>query len=275
MEYDTAKEKTKFKDLKERINFYFENVESLPGTIIDSSIIALILISSTIYVALTHPLPDFLVSILEIADAVIMIIFSVEYLLRFWTAEKKIKHFFSIYSIIDLVVILPFYFGLAGLGFLMILRVFRILRLLRFIKRIHLIARIPNEDVYVLINIAFTVFSIVFVFSGLFYFTEHRANPEIIATFFDAIYYSIVTMSTVGFGDIIPISTEGRVVTIIMIASAIILIPWQISVFLKRLIRTATKVRVKCQKCGLQHHDKDAIHCKDCGCTLFNPDRKG
>ena len=161
------------------------------------------------------------------------------------------------------------------MGFLRILRVFRILRLLRFIKRIHLIARIPNEDVYVLINIAFTVFSIVFVFSGLFYFTEHRANPEIIATFFDAIYYSIVTMSTVGFGDIIPISTEGRVVTIIMIASAIILIPWQIGVFLKRVVRTASKVHVECKSCGLQHHDKDASHCKDCGHILYNSNKKG
>lgn len=266
---------TKFKNLKERINFYFENVETLPGTIIDSIIIGLILISSAIYVALTHPLPESLISILEIADSAIILAFTFEYLLRFWIAKKKIRHLFSIYSIIDLVVILPFYFGLAGLGFIRILRVFRILRLLRFIKRKHLISRVENEDVYTLLSIAFTLFSLIFISSGLIYFTEHQANPEVVATFFDAVYFSVVTMSTVGFGDIAPISTAGRVVTITMIASAIILIPWQISVFLKRLIRAATKVKVICQQCGLQHHDKDASHCKDCGHTLFNPSKQG
>lgn len=274
MEGNTTEDNTEFKSFKERINFYFENVETLPGTIIDSIIIALILISSAIYVALTHPLPEFLISILEIADSAIILVFTLEYLLRFWIAKKKIKHIFSIYSIIDLVVILPFYLGLAGLGFIRILRVFRILRLLRFIKRRHLVARVENEDVYTLLSISFTLFSLIFVSSGLIYFTEHQANPEVVATFFDAVYFSVVTMSTVGFGDIAPISTAGRVVTIIMIASAIILIPWQISVFLKRLIRTASKIKVTCQKCGLQHHDKDASHCKDCGHTLFNPDKK-
>lgn len=269
------KNNTKFKNLRERVNFYFENVETLPGTIIDSVIVALILTSSMIYVVLTYSLSDVLRSSFEIADAVIILIFTFEYFLRFWIAKKKVSHFFSIYSIIDLMVILPFYFGLAGLGFIRILRVFRILRLIRFVKRKHLIARIPNEEVYVLISIAFTVFSIVFVFSGLFYFTEHRANPEVVATFFDAVYYSVVTMSTVGFGDIVPISTAGRIVTIMMILSAIIIIPWQISVFLKRLIRTARKIRVTCQQCGLQHHDKNATYCKDCGHRLFNPNKKG
>ena len=91
---------------------------------------------------------------------------------------------------------------------------------------------------------------------------------------FDAVYYSVVTMSTVGFGDITPVSDAGRIVTITMIASAIILIPWQISVFLKRIIRTATKVKVTCRNCGLQHHDRGATYCKDCGHTLFNPDKK-
>ena len=267
---------SKGNSLKEYISKHFDNINTLSGEIIDIIIIFLILSSSAIFIVLTFPISDSLESILKIIDAIIIILFTSEYLLRFWLAERKTKHFFSIFSMIDLIVILPFYLGfLTDLGFLVILRTFRILRLIRFIKGRRVIPRTENEDVYVLVNIMFTVFSIIFVFSGLFYFTEHELNPEMISTFFDAIYYSVVTMSTVGFGDITPISSAGRLVTITMIMSGIILIPWQIGVFLKRVVRTASKVHVECKSCGLQHHDKDASHCKDCGHILYNSNRKG
>jgi|TARA_B100001964_G_C14255028_1_gene611925 voltage-gated potassium channel len=269
------KNKRKFKNLKERINFYFEDVETFSGRLTDFIIIGLVVISSIIYVILSYPLPEPLRYVLENTDNTIIIIFTFEYILRFWVAEKKLKHFFSIHSIIDLIAVLPLYLGFTGLGFVRILRVFRMLKLIRFMKRKHLVKRIENEDVYTLVSISFVLFSLIFVSSGLIYFTEHRVNPEAVATFFDAVYYSVVTMSTVGLGDIVPISTAGRIVTMSMIVSAIILIPWQISVFLKGLIRAATKIKVTCQHCGLQHHDNDASHCKECGHILFSPDRKG
>jgi voltage-gated potassium channel len=253
----------------------FDNLNTPLGRRIDIAIIMLIALSSIIFIILTYPLGSDFRRILELIDAIILIIFTLEYIIRYWLASKKIKHITSLYSIIDLIAILPLYIGLlADLGFLVILRTFRILRLIRFIRGRRLLPKASNEEAYVLLNIVFTVFSIIFIFSGLFYFTEHKINPEVVGTFFDAVYFSVVTMSTVGFGDITPISSNGKFVTMLMILSAIILIPWQISVFLKNLMRTTTKIKVTCKNCGLQHHDKDATYCKDCGNMIYNPDKK-
>jgi voltage-gated potassium channel len=262
-------------NLKTIFSENFDNINTSFGRRIDFAIILLIALSSLIFVLLTYPLNSDFRRILEITDSVILIIFTFEYLLRFWLASRKIKHLTSLYSIIDLIAILPLYIGhLTDLGFLIILRAFRILRLIRFIRGRRLLPKTSNEEAYVLLNIAFTVFSIIFIFSGLFYFTEHKSNPEVVATFFDAVYFSVVTMSTVGFGDITPISSNGKFVTMLMILSAIILIPWQISVFLKNLMRTTTKIKVVCKNCGLQHHDKDSTYCKACGNMIYNPDKK-
>lgn len=268
------KEVPKFKSFKERIDFYFQDVDTLPGRLTDFSVIFLVIISSIIFVSLSVNIPDFFRDILEQSDAVIMIIFSAEYVLRFWVAKKKIKHFFDLYSVIDLIAILPFYLGFVGLGFVRVFRVFRILRLIRFLKKKYLIARITNIDVYFLVRIFFTLFAIIFVSSGLIFFIEHEVNPERFGTFFDAVYYSIVTLTTVGFGDIIPVSNAGRLVTMGMIISGIIFIPWQIGSFLKRIIYTAGKVEAVCKKCGLKYHEPDAIHCKTCGSTIFIQERE-
>jgi|TARA_Y100000310_G_scaffold118911_1_gene117761 voltage-gated potassium channel len=268
------KEVPKFKSFKERIHFYFEDVETWPGRLTDFSVIFLVVISSIIFVTLSTDIPDFLRNNLERADAVIVIIFSVEYLLRFWVAEKKIKHFFNLYSAVDLIAILPFYLGFMGLGFIRVFRVFRILRLVRFIKKRFLIARITSVDAYFLVRIFFTLFAIIFVSSGLIFFIEHEVNPERFGTFFDAVYYSVVTLTTVGFGDITPVSIPGRLVTIGMIISGIIFIPWQLGAFLKRIIYVTGKVKVTCKKCGLQYHESDATHCKTCGSTIFIPERE-
>lgn len=269
------KDVPKFKNFKERIDFYFQDVDTLPGRLTDFSVIFLVIISSIIFVFLSTPISDFLRNILEIVDAVIIITFTVEYLLRFWVAENKIKHFFNLYSVIDLIAILPFYLGLSGLGFIRIFRVFRILRLLRYIKKKYLFARITSVDTYFIVRMFFTLFTIVFVSSGLIFFIEHEVNPERFGTFFDAVYYSIITMATVGFGDITPISTAGKLVTIGMIISAVIFIPWQLGLFFKRIIYSAGKIKAKCKKCGLMYHEPDATHCRTCGSTIYIPKREG
>ena len=87
-------------------------------------------------------------------------------------------------------------------------------------------------------------------------------------------YFSIVTMATVGFGDITPLSPLGKLVTVMMILSGIILIPWQIGKLIKAVILTHTKVQTICSKCGLTHHDLKAIHCNRCGKKLKKKKKK-
>jgi voltage-gated potassium channel len=75
-------------------------------------------------------------------------------------------------------------------------------------------------------------------------------------------------MTTVGFGDVIPISELGRLLTVLMIFTGIALIPWQVGDLIKQVVKTANQVETVCSSCGLAFHDVDAGFCKRCGTKL-------
>ena len=113
-----------------------------------------------------------------------------------------------------------------------------------------------------------TILIIFFVSSGFFWFAESGANPEI-KNFGDAFYFTVVSLTTVGFGDITPVSEGGRWVTVVMILSGIILIPWQVGQMVKEWFVLSAKKEAVCHECGLKYHDGDASHCKACGHVIY------
>ena len=227
------------RDIRERIHFYFEDIETPLGRAVDFFIIALVIAASVIFVFETYETPPFGREILERVETVIMSLFVVEYLLRLWVSDQRKRHFFSIYSLIDLLAILPFLFASFHLQILQVFRIFRILRLVRYFQATHLFARSTGEDIFLAVRLFFTFFCIVFISSGFLFYVEHALNGEEFKTFFDTLYFAIVALTTVGFGDIAPITQWGRVITIIMILSGVIFIPWQLSGLIKRLVRSA------------------------------------
>ena len=250
---------------REKVEFYLTDLETPVGKVISVTIALLVLVSSGIFVAETYDLSPDTRFELRVLDDCVLIIFAVEYLLRLWSTKDKIKYILSFYAIIDLMSILPSFIGLVDISFIRLLRWFRILRLLRFIDKKFLIGSISNQDSVIFARILFTLFAIVFVFSGLIYQVEHPVNPESFDTFLDAFYFSVVTMTTVGFGDVTPISELGRLLTVLMILTGVALIPWQIGDLIRRLVKTANQVETVCQGCGLAFHDTDAGFCKKCG----------
>jgi len=226
-------------NIRKRVHFYFEDIETPLGRAVDFFIIALVIIASVIFVFETYETPAFARQTLEFAETVIMSIFVAEYFLRLWVSDKKKRHFFNIYSLIDLLTILPFLFVSFHLQVLQVFRIFRILRLVRYFQTVHLFAKHTGEDIFLAVRLFFTFFCIIFISSGFLFYAEHPLNGAEFRTFFDAFYFSIVALTTVGFGDIAPITQWGRIITIIMILSGVVLIPWQLSGLIKRLVRPA------------------------------------
>ncbi|MHC5730772.1 MAG: ion transporter, partial [Nostoc sp.] len=113
---------------RQETEFYLKDLETPIGKAINLTLAVMVLLSSGIFVAETYNIPDSVRFKLNLVDIAIVIIFAVEYSLRLWSAENKIKYIFSFYSIIDLIAILPFFLGMVDISFIRLLRWFRILR---------------------------------------------------------------------------------------------------------------------------------------------------
>ncbi len=254
--------------LRQKIALYLEDIETPVGRAVNLFILGLILLSSAIFVAQTYPIPDSVRNIVDTIDRLIGTIFVAEYIIRFLCSDDKIKFFLRPFSLLDLIAILPFLLRLTNIQYIRMFRWFRLLRFIRFINLKIYFLRINSEDGAIFARILFTLFTIIFVYSGLIYQVEHPVNAEAFGTFLDAFYFSVVTMTTVGFGDVTPISEVGRLLTVLMILTGIALIPWQLGDLIKQLLKTANQVEKLCSGCGLPFHDKDAQFCKICGTSL-------
>ena len=158
-------------------------------------------------------------------------IFSIEYLLRIYVSKKPLQYIFSFYGFIDLVAILPFYLnGVLDLRFLRafrILRIFRVVRLIKYndaLNRFKKAFAIVKEEI-----ILFFLITIVLIFitsAGIYYF-EHEAKPEVFKSVFHSAWWAVVTLTTVGYGDVYPITIGGRIFTffVLMIGIGIIAVP--------------------------------------------------
>lgn len=267
---------------RESVHFYMIDHKTPLGRGIDLLIIFLNLLICAIFVANTYPISDQVRQALWRIEVAVVFFFIVEYILRLYGSYNRRAHVRHIYSIIDLVaifptmmeIILPF-FGLSlYIGVLKTIRVFavfRIFRFLRFFASDHLLFGIIATDLFRVMRLTLTILIIFFISSGLFYYVENPSNPEV-RNFGDAFYFTVVALSTVGFGDIVPISDAGRWVTVLMIISGIILIPWQASQIVREWLTISAKKDITCPDCGLSHHDMDASHCKHCGHVLYRKD---
>ncbi|MDJ0569595.1 MAG: ion transporter [Pleurocapsa sp. MO_192.B19] len=254
--------------LRQKVAFYLEDTETNLGLWFNLSILGLILFSSAIFVTETYPISQQFEAILKAIDFIILVVFTIEYLLRFWSAENPKKFFFEFFSLIDLITILPLLLGWMDIRFIRVFRWFRILRIVRFWNVEKQLLGIQTEDSIIFVRIFLTLFTLIFVYAGLIYQVEHQVNSDHLKNFFDAFYFVVVTMTTVGYGDVTPLSHSGKVMTLLMIFTGVLFIPWQFSELIGQVVKTSSLVEQKCTKCGLSRHDPDALFCKHCGTKL-------
>ncbi|CDF80481.1 ion transport protein [Formosa agariphila KMM 3901] len=218
--------------MKEELRLLVEDNTTKKGKLFDYIIQALILLSLIAFSIETLPnISIETIKYLDYFETFCVIIFSIEYLIRVYVAKKPFKYIFSFYGIIDLLAILPFYLkGTLDFRALRAFRVFRIFRALKLIRynkalhRFHLAAKIVREEI-----VLFLIVTAIFVFlasAGIYYF-ENEAQPEVFASIFHSAWWAVVTLTTVGYGDVYPITAGGKIFTfcILIIGVGIVTIP--------------------------------------------------
>lgn len=205
----------------------------------------------------------------EIIDMLIGVIILAEFSARLYQTTNRISFLLRPVTIADMVAMVSFLAPLAGegLGFLRVLRTLRLLHTYQLMQRLRQdfpFFRTHEEIAVAAINLM--VF--IFLTTGLIYALEHEDNPEI-GNYADALYFTITTLTTTGFGDITLQGTSGRLVSIAVMFFGVTLF-----LRLAQVLFRPTKVRYECQTCGLSLHEADAIHCKHCG-TVVHIDTEG
>ena len=155
----------------------------------------------------------------------------IEYILRIYVSKKPLSYVFSFYGIIDLLAIVPFFLRIAidlrMLRAFRIFRVFRALKLVRYnraLRRFHIAAGIIKEE-FVLFFI--TTGILIFIAASGIYFFENENQPELFKSIFHSLWWAIVTLTTVGYGDVVPITTGGKIFTffVLILGVGVVTVP--------------------------------------------------
>lgn len=208
--------------------------------------------------------PDFPTPFILAVDFVLGLVILADFLARLWIAPARLRMLYQPYTLADILVILTLLlapFVPANLGFLRVLRALRLLHsyhVLRDLRRETAFFR-RNEDVVVAcVNLA--VF--IFVTTALVFTLQHNHNPDIV-TYLDALYFTVATLTTTGFGDITMQGDAGRFLAVLIMVVGVALF-----LRLAQTIFQPRRIRYTCPDCGLTRHDADAVHCKHCGRTI-------
>ena len=216
-------------------------------------------------------------SILRAMEWTITGLFTVEYALRLWTSKKPLRWATSFYGVLDLLAILPTYLSvlipgtqvLVVLRSMRLLRIFRILKLFNYVReaRLLLVSLLASRHRIIVFMLA--VLALVTVFGTVMYMVEPKEAG--FTSIPRSIYWAIVTLTTVGYGDIAPVTPLGQVIAsgIMILGYAIIAIPTGIvTVEMARQVRNAPATSTTCGVCGAREHATDARYCRVCGTLL-------
>lgn len=218
--------------LRAKLKQIVEQSDTRAGRAFDHTIEALIVLSLVSFSLETLPnLPSGFRTILGWIELGTVAVFTTEYLLRLYLADRRLKFATSFFGVIDLLAILPYYL-MTGLD-LRAVRVFRFLRLFRAFKllrygeamdRFRLAFRIAKEELLLFFFISCLLLFLSAV--GIYYF-EHPAQPELFASVFHSLWWAVVTLTTVGYGDIYPVTAGGKFFTffVLIIGLSIFAVP--------------------------------------------------
>jgi len=219
--------------------------------------------------------------LLRTAEWAFTLLFTLEYILRLIASPKPLRYAFSFYGIVDLLAFIPTYieFFFTGAHFLIVIRILRPMRLFRILKLMQYVGE-GNQLMRALRSslpkiIVFIVFIIVMVIilGAIMYIVENPVN-ESFSSIPTSVYWAVVTLTTVGYGDITPITVLGKLISVfvMLIGYAIIAVPTGIVIGEMNASRALTRdAEVPCPVCHAAGHETDARFCRHCGGALHGP----
>ncbi len=263
--------------LKERLYIVIFEADTPAGKLFDVLLFLAIIAS----VALTmlqsvNPIRASHGTFLFTLNAVFTGLFTIEYGLRLWCSKNTVRYARSFFGAVDLLAVLPFYIGLLipGTRFLDVVKVLRMLRIFRVLKMTQYVG-----DADLLMNALVSsrrkigiflvaVMTIVVILGSLMYVIEGEEHG--FTSIPRSVYWAIVTLTTVGYGDVSPQTSLGQSLAamIMIIGYSIIAVPTGIITAELGLSGAQQKNARTCAACGHAQHDGDAMHCKQCGAGL-------
>ncbi|WP_421949568.1 ion transporter [Phaeodactylibacter xiamenensis] len=246
-------------------------------------VILLILIAASVLTVMLEsiePLQRQYATLFTVVEWVFTVFFTIEYLLRLYCVLRPMKYATSFFGIIDLLAILPSYLALflPTAQYFLIIRAFRLIRIFRIFKMAHFI----NEGDIIIqalrasrakITVFLTFVSLLVIIIGALMYLIEGGSNEGFSSIPRGVYWSVVTLTTVGYGDITPRTELGQLISavVMILGYAIIAVPTGIvsAEFVKEYKSGKANTQA-CRYCGQEGHDHDAIHCKYCGEQL-NP----
>lgn len=249
--------------------------ETLAGKLFDIGLILAILFSVLVLALSTvGEYQDLLGQAFYYMEWGFTLLFTTEYVLRLACVKRRANYAGSFYGIVDLLAFLPTYLQLVmqGAGYLLVIRIIRILRIFRVLK---LTRYVGEADALVealkgsrrkIVVFVYTVFTLVVIFGSVMYLVEGEQNG--FTSIPTSIYWSIVTLTTVGYGDIAPQTPLGQVIASMVMVMGYGIIAVPTGIFAAELGQVMVRRRrndKRCPRCDLMGHDDDAVYCRSCG----------
>lgn len=268
-------------DLKQKVYIIVFESDTRQGKLFDLALMGCILLSVALVILESmHLLPQEADTALRVTEYVLTFFFTLEYLARIYCLKQPRSYIFSFFGIVDLLATLPVYLGFffQGAHYLLVIRAFRLIRVFRifklflFIREGNLLLRslwisAPKISIFF-----FFVLILVTSMGTVMYMIEGMEPDSAFNNIPNSIYWAIVTMTTVGYGDITPVTPVGRFLSaiIMLIGYTIIAVPTGIvSATMVREYHQPAKRR--CPHCHREGHDAEAVYCKYCGTRLEEP----
>ncbi len=247
---------------------------TLASKIFDVSIITLIILNVVTIIIDTFDIPEWLNTVMTWVEIVSVIIFTIEYFLRIWVADMvypkmsplraRLKYIFSFMAIIDLLAILPFYVPFLIPIDLRVLRMLRIIRLLRIFKinryttALSTIANVFKRKQHQLLSSMAVVIILMIIAAVLMYNIENEAQPEAFDNAMSALWWAVATLTTVGYGDVYPVTILGKILSAVIAILGIGLVAVPTGILSSGFVESMEEEKQKAE-------DDEKCYCPYCG----------